>query len=175
MSFSESLIKDILNIFNINCANGVYDLNTFRSNSKLHHFHYGNLEQITFKDNRIDHFTKEHLIEIIGIWVNKVSTLLIDQDIELLQVNDPIRVFYSYVQWGNILGTDNRVSLNNYLVILLTQNQESVEIKRNFCKNFIDTININDDFRDSTKVITLFDNLFGSDNLKNIIEVCAAF
>lgn len=171
LSFSESLIHRILKAFNIINNSGVYDLDNFRSSPKIQD---GNLEQVTFNNDLIQSFNKEHIKKIISIWLDKISSLIQKKDIELIKMDNSISVFYRYIQWGNIFNIDNRTNLQDYLENLLKNNQVSDEIKRNFCKRLIAANNFNANFQQVSDENKIFDELFGSTILKPIIETYTA-
>lgn len=170
LSFSESLIHRILKVFNINNKKGVYELDDFRSST----FQDGNLNSVIFKDEAIQNFNKEHIQEILSVWLDEVSSLIQSKDIELIKMENSISIFYRYVQWGQTLKIDNRVALHDYLNHILQNNLVSDEVKRSFCKRMIDANKFNTNFNQGLNEDKIFEELFGSTILKPIINTLAS-
>lgn len=169
--FSASHIHQVLKAFNITNNEGDYALDKFRSRPKFTDLY---LEQLTFKNDSINIFTKDHIVAILSQWIEKVGFLIKNNDIELFKMENMLDIFYRYIQWGNTVGSDNRAFLNEYIGCILDNNQVSAEIKTNFCKSLIAAKDFNANFRQESNENKIYEELFDSTTLKLTIETFAA-
>lgn len=137
-------------------------------------FKEGYLDQVIFEDESIQNFTENHIKEILSIWLNKVASLIQKEDVKLIEMKNALSILYRYIQWGSIIGSDNRSILNNYLVCIMQNNQVADEIKRNFCKRFIAANDFNAYFQQESNENKIYEELFDSIILKSTIETFAA-
>ncbi|WP_058532868.1 P-loop NTPase fold protein [Legionella saoudiensis] len=169
---SESFIIKVLSAFSITNNNGIYNLDHFSSRNIR--FLEGSLENVSFKNNSIKNFTKEQIIEILNIWLKKLSSSLEKKDPNLVESDNSIGLFYRYIQWGKALGQDNRGKLSEYVNSVLKNSTVSEATKINFCQCVISAGGLNTSFPQKTPRYIIFEEFFGSSSLQSIIEHYAA-
>lgn len=164
-SFSEAFIHKILKIFKIENKNGVYNVADFESSA----IQNDPLAIVTFNDTPLQAFSIETIKEIITLWLGKLSELISTDKLEYSNGDQTLNLMCRFVQWGNSVGNDNRMIINEAVERFLNNKKISDINKTCFAKNVVNANVFNAHFYQNQDDDKIFNELFASTKLKSLI------